>query len=464
MKKTALMLLFSGLLLSGVFSVYADNEDMPDSQWGQPQRAANTTPPAGSTSAGSAQSAPAAEPSATPARAAARATPTQEQLEHWRDTMLYGTPSQKEDALRTMQNFRTKDVDDLLIETLKTEEEGPNQRRIIQLLHDRQIEGALAPLEEALKKAQEPATMASIISTIGKFKDKATLPLLLTYVTNNDPTVQQEAVRALGAIGDPKPAAQFLEMLDTLPTTHDLRYDLINALGDFKYAPAYDSLRSIAMNSANAQFLRAFAITALGKIGDKRILPDFLRLLNEEPNPTIKLRVVAAFGDIPSEETIAAIQRGMADADGQVRAAAVTAAGKTGNKDLVNALLFRFRTDSETRVMLAAAEALHEFGHADLPRLLLARVEGTRDIHVLSRLVALLKKCPPQPGAAAMLRRKQEENRNSRVRDEIQELINQWGIAGSPANETASPSATRPAASAQADSQPAEPARILITE
>ena len=461
MKKTVLILLFFGLV-SPLSPVYG--EDMSDQEWGQARPAERSTATGGS--GASVSSAPGAVQNVSSASAASaradRTTPTLEQMEHWRETMLYGTPLQKEDALKAMQGFRTKEVDKLLIETLKNEEEGPNQRRIIQLLHDRQIEGALAPLEEALKKAENPDTMASIISVIGKFKDKSTLPLIMLYITNTEATVQQEAVRAIGAIGDPEPAPQLLEMLDTLPTADDLRYDLINALGELKYAPAYDSLRTIAMNSANGQFMRAFAVTALGRVGDRRIIPDFLRLLSEEPNPTIKLRVVAAFGDMPSEETAAAIQKAMSDRDDQVRAAAVTAAGKSRNKDLLNAVLFRFRTDPDTRVMLAAAEALQEYGHAELPKLILTRFESTRDINILSRFITILKKCPPQPQAAAMLRRKQEENKHNRVRDEIQELINQWGIAGQTSGSTSS-AAARSSAPAQSDGQSDEPTRIFLT-
>ena len=473
MKKTALIFLFSGLLLTGLFPswfsiglvsavtpVYgADGDDMSDSEWGQTRPSGRASSAAASGARQGASSVRQSASSASSARAD-RTSPTQEQLELWRDTMLYGTAVQKEDSLKVMQNYRTKEVDTLLVESLRNEEEGPTQRRIIQLLHERRVEGALTPLEDALVKAQDPTTISSLISALAKFKEKSTLPLIVRYLTNTEVLVQQEAIRAIGAIGDPEPAAQLFEMLENIPTTDDMCYDLVNALGELKYAPAYDTLRTIAMNSANAQYLRAFAITALGKIGDKRILPDFLKLLNGETNPIIKLRVVAAFGDIPSDETISAIQKAMADRDDQVRTAAVTAAGKSRNKDLLNALLFRFRTDNDSRVMLAAAAALQEYGHADLPKLILTRFEGTRDINILSRFVVILKKCPPQQDAAPMLRKKQDENKHSKVKDEIQELLDQWGLAGS----QASSAAARSSAAAQSGSQSSGAPRTLITQ
>ena len=404
-----------------------------------------------------------------------------QQLEFWHDTMLFGTPNQKEDALKAMQNFRTREVDAILLEALPNEGEGPNQRRIIQLLYERQVAGALHPLEEALKKAEAPETKSSAIGALARFKDKSSLPIILTYVTNSDAMVQQEAIRAIGTIGDPAPAAQLLEMLDTLPPAADLRHDLVNALGELKYAPAYDSLRACAMNAANGRYLRAFAITALGKIADKRIIPDFLKLLAEEKMPELKLRVVAAFGEMPTQETISAIQSAMADGDEQVRIAAIRAAGQTRDRDLTRAVLYRFRYDNEARVMLASAEALQELGHPELPALLLQRFEAARDVAVMSGFVGILKKCPPQPQAAGMLRKKQDENKFAKVKDEIQELLNQWGVGEAPRAGSERPEQPRMAtssgqpaggerprtntSSAQAGSSQSQAAnRVFITE
>jgi len=121
-------------------------------------------------------------------------------------------------------------------------------------------------------------------------------------------------------------------------------------------------------------------------------------------------------------------------------------------------VLYRFRYDNEARVMLASAEALQEMGHPDLPALLLQRFEATRDTAVMSGFVGILKKCPPQPQAADILRKKQDENKFSKVKDEIQELLNQWGVGEAPV-------VTRPrASSAQASSQSQATNRVYITE
>jgi HEAT repeat protein len=448
---------FALLIFSFGSALYA--EDMSDSAWGQgrtqTQSASSSASAKQSASSQSAQSASSA-PSAT-----AR-TPRPEDLEYWRETMLYGTPSQKEDALKTMQNYRTKEVDTILIDTLKNESEGAIQRRIIQLLYERQVEGALKPLEEALKKAESPDTQASAIAALAKFKDKSILPIIVQYVTNIEVMVQQEAVRAIGAIGNPEPAAQLLEMLDTLPSEHDLRYDLVNALGELKYAPAYDSLHAIAMNTANSHYMRSFAITALGRIGEKRVIPDLIRLLQEEPNPSIKMRVVAAFGDLSATaDALPAIRAAMADGDEQVRAAAVKTAGKTGDKELLKAILYRFRYDNEPRVMLAAAEALQEAEHPELPALLLQRFDATRDTSLMSRFIVILKKCPPQAQSVAMLRKKQDENKFSKVKDEIEDLLTHWRLESRQAASTTS-------APKLADTKPEPkedvPERIMITE
>jgi HEAT repeat protein len=351
-------------------------------------------------------------------------------LEYWQETMLFGTDKQKETVLKTMQTVESKSVDDILIQALKNEPEGAIQLKIVQMLYDRKIAGALGPLVHTLTNARDADTIAPAIAALARFKDVSVLPQIVRHLTNETLSVQQAVVRAIGEIGDQGPAARLLEMLDSLPASSELRYDLVNALGQLKYEPAFASLRTIAINSGNPHYLRAFAITALGSIGNRKIIDDFVKILGDEKIPNIKIRIIAALGDMPSKESSKAISTAMNDGDERIRATAIKAAAQSKDKDFIRALLYKFRYDTEARVMLAAADALQEMGHAELPSLVLAKFEVTRDVHVLSRFVTILKKCPAQTHAIPMLRKKQKENQFAKVKDEIEELLTLWGSKG----------------------------------
>ena len=380
--------------------------------------------------------------------------PKKADLEYWQETMLYGTEQQKESVLKAMQTVRIRQVDEILLEALASEPEGPIQLKLVQMLYDRKIPGALGPLVQTLTNAREADTIGPAIAALARFKDAAILPHIVQHLTNETLAVQQAAVRAIGEIGDQGPAKRLLEMLDSLPAASELRYDLVNALGQMKYGPAFESLRTIALNSGNPRYLRAFAITALGSIGNRKIVPDFIKLLGEEKVPDIKVRIIAALGEMPGSESVNAIRLAMNDGDERIRATAVKAAAGSKDKAFVRPLLYKFRYDSEARVMLAAAEALQELGHSELPALILAKFETTRDVNVMSRFIAILKKCPPQKQAISMLRKKQKENQYSKVKDEIEDLLTAWGDA-SKAGKAAAEKKDKPATGAT-EKKPAE--------
>ncbi|HOG64252.1 MAG TPA: HEAT repeat domain-containing protein [Spirochaetota bacterium] len=421
------------LLVSVLVTLATSVQAATNAQAGSSQSQATTSTQASSSQSQTATSTQATNQSGVVSSATNRppqdlkTVPKKEDLEYWQETMLYGTEQQKDSVLKTMQSVQAKQVDDILLAALANESEGPIQLKLVQILYDRRITGALGPLVRTLTNAREADTIGPAIAALARFKDPGVLPYILQHLTNETLSVQQAAVRALGEIGDPAPGKRLLEMLDSLPAASELRYDLVNALGQMKYGPAYESLRTIAINSGNPRYLRAFAITALGSIGNRKIVPDFIKLLSEEKIPDIKVRIIAALGEMPGSESVQAIRIAMNDGDERIRASAIQAAAKSKDEAYLRPLLYKFRYDNEARVMLAAAEALVELKYPELPALILAKFESTRDVHVMSRFVTILKKLPPQKQAIPMLRRKQKENSFAKVKDEIEALLTLWG-------------------------------------
>ena len=87
------------------------------------------------------------------------------------------------------------------------------------------------------------------------------------------------------------------------------------ALGESSSAPV-DELMSTARSHADAR-AREAAVAAIGSIGDPRGLPAVLDAL--EDRPTVRRRAVVALAAFDGEEVRAALRRGAADRDWQVR-------------------------------------------------------------------------------------------------------------------------------------------------
>jgi HEAT repeat protein len=155
------------------------------------------------------------------------------------------------------------------------------------------------------------------VESLGKTKSrKAVEPLLSVLFNDGDSAVREDAVRALGAIGDPQ-AVEFLFAAMKEPS------------------------------------LRTLAVEALGRIGDRRAVPVLIEVVMGV-HPPESTRTVAGCGDQWSEEVL-------------TQAAAVRALGAIGDEAAIPSLVSALEP---TFTRGEAAAALARFGSKAIPFLL----------------------------------------------------------------------------------------------
>lgn len=201
---------------------------------------------------------------------------------------------------------------------------------LIPLLHDKvkavreEAAAALAIIGDAavpslLKALQHEDWLVRLhaVESLGKSKSKrAVEPLLSVLFNDRDSAVQEDAVRALGEIGDPQ---------------------------------AVDYL----FTAMRAPGLRTLAVEALGRIGDVRAVPVLIEVLTGE-NPPEVTRAVAGCGDHWNEEAI-------------TQGAAARALGAIGDERAIPSLVTAL---NRTFTRAEAAAALAKFGAKVVPFLL----------------------------------------------------------------------------------------------
>ncbi len=188
-------------------------------------------------------------------------------------------------------------------------------------------EAAIPALLEALRH-EEWLVRLHAVEALGKTKShQAVEPLLSTLFNDADSAIREDAVRALGEIGDSK-AVEFL---------------------------------FAAMKEPG---LRTLAVEALGRIGDRRAVPRLIEVVTGT-NPPEVTRAVAGCGDQWNEEIM-------------TRGAAVRALGAIGDEAALPSLVAALEP---TFTRAEAAAALAKFGSKVIP-LLLPLLAGPRDENI----------------------------------------------------------------------------------
>ena len=212
----------------------------------------------------------------------------------------------------------------------------------------------LIPLLQDKVKAVREET-SSALAAIGE----AAIPALLETLTHQDWLIRLHAVESLGKTKSHKAVEP---LLSTLFNDGDsaVREDAVRALGDIGDPQAVEFLFA----AMNAPGLRTLAVEALGRIGDRRAVPILIEVVTGA-HPPEATRAVAGCGDQWNEEVI-------------TQGAAVRALGVIGDESALPTLVAALEP---TFTRAEAASALARFGSKVIP-FLLPLLTGPRDENV----------------------------------------------------------------------------------
>ncbi len=205
----------------------------------------------------------------------------------------------------------------------------------------RAIPSLLPLLQDKVKAVREETSGA--LARLGP----AAIPMLVEALAHQEWLVRLHAVEALGKTKSPDAVDPLLRLLFN-DRDSSLREDAVLALGDIGDARAVEFL----LTALKEPGLRPLVVDALGKIGDRRAVPALVAVVQGTDRPE-RSREVAGCGDKWDEEMTA--MAGAAHALGQIRDAATI-------PTLVAAL-------QNTVTRAEAATALVAFGQPAIPHL-----------------------------------------------------------------------------------------------
>lgn len=215
------------------------------------------------------------------------------------------------------------------------------------------VEALIPFLQDKVKAVRAEATGA--LAAIGA----AAIPSLLQALKHEEWLVRLHAIEALGKTKSPEAVEPLLFVLFNDRDTA-LREDAVRALGDIGDERAVEFLFTVLKEPG----LRPLAVNALGRIGDRRAVPVLVEVARGACRP-VESRPIAGCGDRWDEEMV-------------TKSAAVRALGTIRDESAIPTLVAALQ-DTVTRA--DAAVALTSFGPAVIPVLLplLAR-EGDENV------------------------------------------------------------------------------------
>lgn len=224
-----------------------------------------------------------------------------------------------------------------------------------------------------------------------KLKGDAALAMVRQGLGDSSPLVRQQAIEALGALGDPRGKDLLTPLLmdDSVPAT--LRASAVLAYGQLEGENSFSTLMSFV--GGDSVWVRSAAVTALGRLQSDDALRQLLFMAESETDPRVMAALADAIGTRSTDKTqqaifqlmgrgdaavvtvtaklvgtykiqqgmpylIAAFKRQLPVRDWEPREAIVRTLGELGLRDdRARDILIEAMADPDGRVAVAAAEA-----------------------------------------------------------------------------------------------------------
>jgi len=211
------------------------------------------------------------------------------------------------------------------------------------------------PIRRALAHSN-PAVRVATAGYIGDARDARFVKDLGALVSDPDTDVRAGAVAALEAIGDPA-GFQFL-MAASSDANLEVALTATQALAVSKDARALPRLvRLVETDNVRLREVAAYGVAALGGATDHA--PLLLKLIEKEPNASVRRAVLTGLRDEPSPAAFPLLRKAAASQDVEMRRRAVLAM-KVNPAPGVNDAIAALAGDSEAKVRSAVVSALGE--------------------------------------------------------------------------------------------------------
>jgi HEAT repeat protein len=217
-------------------------------------------------------------------------------------------------AARTLAGDESLEPAQPLLGALK-DESWRVRRAAVEGLSRRAAPDAIAALLASVRENHHHLGLLNSALQVLAMSDVDTLSPLVEFLNDEDADLRMQAALALGEQRDARAAPALLGALEDADA--NVRYHAIEALGKLRATEAADALAAVA---ETRDFFLAFpALDALARIGDARVAPRVVPLLEDELLREAAADVLGRLGD---EETVAPLAALLNAADAPTRSVA----------------------------------------------------------------------------------------------------------------------------------------------
>lgn len=221
---------------------------------------------------------------------------------------------------------------------------------------------AVPYLIEVLKTDKNENIRSIAAEALGKLGDKRSVEPLIKALGDTDWGVRVDAIFALGRMKDLS-AEAIPDIIKTLKDEDEtVRLTAAKILGEFEDPIAVDPLCDL-LNDKNER-VKTSAIVSLGILGDEKAIKPLGEVMEKDKSEFVKVAVIQALREIKGEQAISLVISSLDDKNTFVRLYAVTTLGKIGNKEALTALEKMAKTEEDPDIKEAIDKAIEEIKSA----------------------------------------------------------------------------------------------------
>jgi HEAT repeat protein len=272
-------------------------------------------------------------------------------------------------AINAVGKLDIPDMATVLLPFLETDD-SRIQRTTIVALRRLRAEQAVPRLIEMLAShvrtpnRRDLPVVKTLVVALGDLRVKAAVPVLCRVVRGYVGT-RSLAAKALGKIGDPEAGPALVEALEG--KSINLQMAALKSLSRLRYEAARPAVRPL-LSSPDPRLRRTAAIT-LGYLQDHEVTAELLEMVRNDLSPLVRPAAVEALGMMGDRRLLPKLLDLVDDANAYLRAALVEALrALDGNTPEVRAALHQLAEDKVEHVAMAAHHALQSAAHAEASR------------------------------------------------------------------------------------------------
>lgn len=188
---------------------------------------------------------------------------------------------------------------------------------------------AVKPLIADLKD-NDPLVRSNAVKALGAIEDPRAVKPLITVLNDKDPLIQRQAVKALGRINDLRAVEPLIGVLEDREKKPYVRMSAAEALGSMGDAKAVEPLVA-ALNDPYWE-VRGYAAEALGRIGDQSAVEPLITALKDQ-DATVRGNAADGLAKIKDPRAIEALSVALTDKSKTVRKKAARALSVIAGED-----------------------------------------------------------------------------------------------------------------------------------